>query len=186
MKDIFRYSATVSQNSNQATQMAASLPSVIKHRLEIVAARDVRLNGSIVAFHGRASRSASRLKRLVTNWNLLHLVVRGAIQVKHNFPEVSLNYWLGFPKSIFSWFGFLSSGMGLFIGILYFVVESSIRLSMLLAFSVTVITALFLFLLFTLNFVITIIRFNLFLRYCIHVAEKQIEQSFESKPMQQM
>lgn len=179
MKDVFKYSATVLRQNNRSTDLAALLPKIIGTKLENIAARQVRVNGSIVSFHGRASRSAPKPKRFVTNWNLLAVIDRGAVQVKNNFPNVSVSYWLGFPKSYFYQFAKWLAIMGVVAEIFYFIVQSSITLSLLLALGIVLGGFMFFLFAFALNFIITITRFNLFIKYCIYVAEKQIEHNLD-------
>ncbi|MCP4418159.1 MAG: hypothetical protein GY805_16175 [Chloroflexi bacterium] len=179
MKDVLNYSATVLRQNNHSLELASLLPLIIGCKLENVAARKVTINGSIVSFHGRASRLAPRRKRFVTNWNLLHMIVRGAIQVKNNFPEVSVSYWLGFPKSLFYQFAIWLTIMGTTAGIFYFFVQSSVGVSLLLALSIVIGGFLLFLFVFTLSFIITIIRFNLFIKHCINAAEKQVKRNLD-------
>ncbi len=176
MGDIFRYSAIVSLKSNRSPELKVVLQEVMKTKLESIAAHRVAINGSVVSFHGRASRLPSKDKRFVTNWNLLHMVARGAIQVKNNFPDITVSYWLGFPKAIFYQIVVWTAIMGMLVGILYFIVQPSAISSLLVAFGVMFVFLLLSLIVLPLSFALTIARFNLFIRYCMRAAEKQLQQ----------
>lgn len=176
MKDIFKYSAAVSRQNNRSPELAALLPKIIAAKLENIAARAVTASGSVVSFHGRASRSVPRSKRFVTNWNLLHIIARGAMRVTDNFPEISVSYWLGIPKALFYQTAILSGVMGVGIGIFSFIARPSIGFSLLLALGIALGSLLFFLIAFMLYFMLTIVRFNLFIRYCMNAAEKQLRQ----------
>jgi hypothetical protein len=78
MRDIFKYSATVLRQNNLSTELATLLPKIIGTKLEKIAARQVMVNGSIVSFHGRASRSVPKPKRLGLFGNLWDQMVNDA------------------------------------------------------------------------------------------------------------
>lgn len=174
MSDIFKYSATISQQNNHSAELAALLPQMIGEKLERVAARGVTIHDSIVSFHGRASRSAPRTKRFITNWNLLQMIDRGSVKTQNNFPEVTVSYWLGFPKTLFYQISVWLVVLGVATGIFYFIVQASIALSLLLAAGIVFGGFLFFVFAFTMGFVMTVARFNLLIRQCINSAEKKL------------
>ncbi|MAT97183.1 MAG: hypothetical protein CL608_08575 [Anaerolineaceae bacterium] len=98
------------------------------------------------------------------------------MQVTDNFPEISVSYWLGVPKTLFYQTAVLSVVMGIGLGIFSFIAQSSIGFSLLLALGTALGSLAFFLIAFTLYFMLTIIRFNLFIKYCMNVAEKQLRQ----------
>ena len=147
---------------------------MLGEKLERVAARGITIHDSIVSFHGRASRSAPRSKRIVTNWNLLALVDRGSVKIENNFPGVAVSYQLGFPKSFFSQISVWLVILGIATGIFYFIVQFSIVLSLLIGAGVILGGFMFFMVAFAFGFIMTIARFNLFIRQCINSAEKKL------------
>ena len=171
MSDIIRYQATVIKRTNVAPELAKELPSVLEHQLATVAARDVTVTPTVVSFHGRISRTATVRRRLVTNWNLLSIISRGAILIESDYPTVSITFWLGFPKLLLAVLALLIMGAMLFLATTVLVDGASL--------ADTIFAVLFWG---TAGFVwvgivpiaITVVRFHWFVRTCIRKAEKAL------------
>jgi hypothetical protein len=173
MKQILKFSARIVLKDNRASEIAQKFPSIIEDKLRAVIARDLKVNNRLISFHGGQSRSAPKRSRLVTNWNLLSPISRGAIQIEENYSQVIETYWTNFPNSalVFTFLGFLI--MSLFIAIPFFNQGESIFNIFIMAGSLFVLILA----LSCLGIGITLLRFFIFVKLCIYRAKKEIHKS---------
>lgn len=174
MTDIIVYHASVRKWSRYSNEFVTYLPYVIEQRLHAVPARDIRVMPSIITFHGRLSRTVPRDGRVVTTWNLLSIVSRGAIRIEEDYPEVTVRFWLGFPKRTLAILVFMIMGMLLFLSA--GMVSSGEPLTD-IVLTVVLMGMMALLWLGVLPHAITIIRFHWFLRSCLRRAEREVKRS---------
>ena len=174
MNDIFKYSASIKRQNNSTEELAKRLPHIFAQELHVVVARDIRVLPSIITFHGGASRSATKRHRRVTNWNLLSPISHGAIHIRANYPQLRVNFWLGFPKWVlFATIIFIVS-IAILLTVVFFSYGEpfadilSAVLLVIVVFSVWI--GIF-------PLTISIIRFHWFVRMCIRKAEREIEET---------
>ena len=173
MSDIFKYKASLTIQHNRSDEIAKRLPLIFKQRLHDVVARDIEVKSSLVTFHGGASRTATKRHRLVTNWNLLTAVSRGAIEIKNNFTNFNVSFWLGFPKSILLLLVLFFAGMGVFVAITILLSGESFAEAVLGGLLPGFVIG---FLVIGVNLAIAILRFHLFVKNCIDQATSEVEK----------
>ncbi|MCB8944393.1 MAG: hypothetical protein H6658_11655 [Ardenticatenaceae bacterium] len=177
VSDIFKYKASQKMQHNRSDEIAKRLPIVFQQRLHDVVARDIEVKSSIVTFYGGASRTATKRHRLVTNWNLLSGVSRGAIQIRNNHTNFTVSFWLGLPKVSFLYSFLFLMGLSLFPAItIYLYGESLLEIILGIVMPIIIIG----FLMMGVNFTIVIVRFHLFVWSCVNRAKREVENQLLS------
>ena len=172
MSDIFKYKASLTIQHNRSDEIAKRLPAIFKQRLHDVVARDIEVKSSLVTFHGGASRTATKRDRLVTNWNLLHGVSRGAIQIKNSYPTLTIVLWLGYAKVgwiyLLPFIGFIAA-----IGISLFLAGEPL-LNILLGLLMPIIGLFFIS--DRIGRTLASVRFHWFMKSCVNQATREVEK----------